>query len=388
LTDISAEFSLDPDVAFLNHGSYGACPRPVLAAQRRWQDLLERQPVAFMDPRHLRARFAEVRAALAGELGAAADDLFWATNATEALNLVARSLVLRPGDEIVTTDHEYAALDKTWDFVCRRTGAVVKRVAVPLPLTDAKDFTARVTTALTDRTRVLFLSHVTSPTALVFPIADAVATARARGIVTVVDGAHGPGLVPLDLDRLGADFYAGNCHKWLLAPKGAGFLHVRRDARAGLVPGIISHGWAPGLAPDDAGPLGDNAFLDSFQFRGTRDPSAWFSVPAAIDFRRARDWHGHMARCRSLAIETAEAIAARFGMDLPGTPDFLTQMVAIPIPPCGPEALHDRLLAEDGVEIPVICWNGRHFLRLSVQAYTRPRDLDRLMDAMRRHFGA
>ncbi|MCB2131139.1 MAG: aminotransferase class V-fold PLP-dependent enzyme, partial [Rhodobacteraceae bacterium] len=153
-------FAIDPSVAFLNHGSYGACPRPVIAAQRRWQDALERQPVAFMDPRHLRARFAEVRAALADELGAQPGDLFWATNATEGLNLVARSLPLGPGDEVLATDHEYAALDKTWDFVCRRTGAQLRRVKVPLPLVSEAEFTDAILAGLTVRTRVLFLSHV------------------------------------------------------------------------------------------------------------------------------------------------------------------------------------------------------------------------------------
>lgn len=387
MNDIGAEFVLDPEITHLNHGSYGACPGPVLAAQRHWQDQLERQPVAFMDPRHLRVRFAEVRMALATALGAQADDLFWATNATEALNLVARSLALKPGDEIVTTDHEYGALDKTWDFVCRRTGARVRRVAIDLPLTDAAAFTDRIASAFGDRTRVLFLSHVTSPTALVFPIGDAVARAQARGILTIIDGAHGPGLVPLDLDAIGADYYAGNCHKWLLAPKGAGFLHVRPAAKAALVPGIISHGWAPDLVPTAQGPLGDSAFLDAFQFRGTRDPSAWLAVPAALDFRQRHGWTDRMALARETALDAARAIAARSGLPLAGAPAFLTQMVAAPIPPCDPADLHDRLLAEDGIEIPVIRWNDRHFVRLSVQAYTRTADIARLMTALDRHLG-
>ncbi|MCV2867704.1 aminotransferase class V-fold PLP-dependent enzyme [Defluviimonas sp. WL0002] len=379
-------FTLDPSVTFLNHGSYGACPRPVIAAQRAWQDALERQPVAFMDPRHLRERFEDVRNALAGELGARAQDLFWSTNATEALNLVARSLPLGPGDEILTSDHEYAALDKTWDFVCRRTGAALRRVTVSLPLCSEAELTTAILDGVSDRTRVLFLSHVTSPTALALPIARVVAEARARGIITVIDGAHGPGLIPLALDALGADFYAGNCHKWLMAPKGAGFLHVRDEAKRWLAPGVISHGWAPDLAPGDPGPLGDDAFLDAFQFRGTRDASAWLSVTAALAFRQDQNWPKIGDDCRSLALATARMIAGSYGQVLPGADEFLTQMVAIPIPPCDPLRLHDALLAEDGIEVPVIRWRDKCFVRLSVQGYNTPEEVDRLARVLARRF--
>ena len=380
-------FAIDPSVAFLNHGSYGACPRPVIAAQRRWQDALERQPVAFMDPRHLRARFAEVRAALADELGAQPGDLFWATNATEGLNLVARSLPLGPGDEVLATDHEYAALDKTWDFVCRRTGAQLRRVKVPLPLVSEAEFTDAILAGLTVRTRVLFLSHVTSPTALVLPVARAVAAAREKGIITVIDGAHAPGLVPLSLGALGADFYAGNCHKWLMAPKGAGFLHVQGGAKRLLAPGIISHGWQPDVAPDDTGPLGDSAFLDALQFRGTRDPSAWFSVTDALSFRRDQGWDSVTRDCRALAQATARAIADDFGEALLASDAFLSQMVAIPIPRSDAAALHDALLNEDAIEVPVIDWNGHTFVRVSVQGYNSQEEMARLAAALHRRFG-
>ncbi len=381
-------FALDPSVTFLNHGSYGACPASVIAAQRGWQDALERQPVAFMDPRQLRARFAEVRAALAAELGARAEDMVWATNATEALNLVARALPLAPGDEILTTDHEYAAIDKTWDFVCRRTGAVVRRAGVPMPLVSEEAFTGAVLARLSPRTRVLSLSHVTSPTALALPIGRAVTEARRRGILAVVDGAHAPGLVPLSLDALGADFYAGNCHKWLMSPKGAGFLHVREAAKALIAPAVISHGWAPGLAPRDPGPLGDDAFLDAYQFRGTRDPSAWLSVTAALAFRRNRDWPAVSADCRRLAIDAARRIAGDLGADLLAAEAFLTQMVAIPVPFCDPLRLHDALLAEDGIEVPVFRWNDRTFVRMSIQGYNTEADTERLRHALLRRFAA
>ncbi|MEM8916079.1 MAG: aminotransferase class V-fold PLP-dependent enzyme, partial [Pseudomonadota bacterium] len=206
-------FLLDPDVVYLNHGSFGACPAPVFERYQVWQRQLERQPVAFLDHDRGYGRWmAETRDTLAAEVGARPDDIVGATNATHALNIVARSLPLKPGDEILTTDHEYAALEKTWAFVAARTGARVVEQKVPLPLDSAAAFNKAMLGAMTDRTRVLFLSHITSPTALVFAIDDLVKEARRRGVWSVIDGAHAPGHIPLELDALGADFYAGNCH--------------------------------------------------------------------------------------------------------------------------------------------------------------------------------
>jgi isopenicillin-N epimerase len=226
---------------------------------------------------------AEARAALAAEVGAQADDLVGVMNATVGLNIVAQSLPLSSGDEILTTDHEYAALDKTWAYVARRSGARVVVARVPLPLLSEEAFTDALLSAMTDRTRVLFLSHITSATALRFPIERIVAIARERGVWTVIDGAHCPGHIPLGLDGLGADFYSGNCHKWLMAPKGSAFLHVRREMQALLSPLVVSHGWTADRA--EPGPFGNTAFVDSLEMQGTRDPAAFLAVPEAIRFR-------------------------------------------------------------------------------------------------------
>ena len=267
-------FLLDPAVTFLNHGSYGASPRPVFERYQAWQLQLERQPVAFLDPnRGLSGWMREARLALAGVVGAAAEDLVGLTNATEGLNIVAQSLDLKPGDEILTTDHEYAALEKTWAYVCQKTGAKIVLVKVPLPLVAEAEFTAELLAAMTERTKVLFLSHITSATSLVFPIAAAVTEARARGIYSVIDGAHAPGHIALNLDALGADFYAGNCHKWLMAPKGSAFLHVRKGLQAMINPLVISHGWTEDAAAPGA--FGNTRFIDMLEMQGTRDPSAW-----------------------------------------------------------------------------------------------------------------
>ncbi len=374
-------FRLNPDVTFLNHGSYGACPRPVFQTYQEWHARLEHQPVAFLDPRHLALRFAEVRAALGAELGADADDLVPMVNSTAGLNVVARSLPLEPGDEILTTDHEYAALEKTWGFVTGRTGAIVRRVTVPLPLTSEADFTEALLAGFTDRTKVLFLSHITSPTALRFPIERVVTHARARGVWSVIDGAHAPGQVPLKLNALGADFYAGNCHKWLMAPKGSAFLHARPDVQHLLTPAIISHGWtADNAAP---GPFGGTPFQDRFQFQATRDPAAFLTVPAAIAFRRQQGWDKVVSRCQALAQETAGRVAALTKRPAIATTAFCApQMVAMPVPDCAPLPTHDRLLAEFGIEIPVIRWQGRSFIRVSVQGYNTEAEMDHLCHAI------
>lgn len=379
-------FALAPGVTYLNHGSYGACPREVIAAWQQIQLQAEAQPVAFHNALAQARLHRGVRQALAAELGADPDDLVHVVNATQGLNVAIRSLPLDPGDEVLTTDHEYAALTKTWAVAAAETGAVIRPARVSTDSVEA--FLDTLFAAAGPRTRVLFLSHVTSPTALVFPVAQAVAEARARGWITVIDGAHAPGQLPLDLATLGADFYAGNGHKWLMAPKGAAFLHVARDWQHRVKPAFISHGWEPGGdSPGARGPFGNSAFIDRMEMQGTRDSSAWFALPAALAFRARHDWPQVIARCRRLALDTAERIATMTG--LPGFPIAMTapQMVAIPIPDSDPQALHDRLLAEFGIEIPAIRWQGFSFLRLSVQAYVTEADCDRLVAAVASIFG-
>ena len=383
--NLAALFLLDPAVTFLNHGSFGACPRPVFEAYQRWQLQLERQPVAFLDPnRGLSSWMRDARVALAGVVGADADDLVGLTNATVALNIVAQSLDLRPGDEILTTDHEYAALEKTWAYVCRRSGAVVKTVSIPLPLTAEPQFTDTLLAGMTDRTRVLFLSHITSATALWFPIERAVATARKRGIWTVIDGAHTPGHIPLNLTGLDADFYAGNCHKWMMAPKGSAFLHVRRELQAILNPLVISHGWTPDARePGAKGPFGNTPFIDGLEIQGTRDPSAWLTVPDAIAFNRQHDWGKVALQCHDLVQQTAARVRALTG--LPGfcSAEFCApQMVAMPVTPCDPVALQRSLMDQYGIEIPCFNWQDHTIVRVSAQGYNTQGQMDLLVTAL------
>ena len=385
IENLAPLFLLDPDVTFLNHGSYGACPRPVFETYQRWQLQLERQPVAFLDPaRGLGCWMRDARVALAALLGTGADNIVGVTNATVGLNIAAQSLDLRPGDEILTTDHEYAALEKTWAYICRRSGARVVVVKVPLPLVSESAFTDTLLAAMTARTRVLFLSHITSPTALVFPIGRAVAEARARGIWTVIDGAHTPGHIPLDLDALDADFYSGNCHKWLMAPKGSAFLYVRPELQAMINPLVISHGWTPEAnQPGAAGVFGNSAFVDFLEMQGTRDPSAWLTVPAALQFIRDHDWDKVAASCRVMAQETAARVRTLSGLAGFSSPAFCApQMVAMPVPRMDSLQLKLALLDRHRIEIPVFDWQENTVVRLSVQGYNTQVQMDALLAAL------
>lgn len=381
--NLSSLFLLRPDVTFLNHGSYGACPRPVFEDYQRWQMQLETQPVAFLDPaRGLTGWMRDARVAMAGELGTDADTIVGVTNATVALNIAAQSLALKPGDEILTTDHEYAALEKTWAYVARRTGAKIVNVAVPLPLTAEAQFTQCLLAGITPKTRVLFLSHITSATALLFPIERIVAAARARGIITVIDGAHTPGHIPLNLAALGADFYAGNCHKWLMAPKGSAFLYVRPELQPIVNPLVISHGWTPDAV--EPGPFGNTAFIDRLEMQGTHDPAAWLAVPAAIAFRAQHDWARVAKDCRDLVQDTARKVAGLTGLAPFSSPEFCApQMVSMPVPACDTADLQRQLLVQYGIEIPCFTWGGHHIVRVSAQGYTTQSQMDHLVHALK-----
>ncbi len=369
-------FLLRPDVVFMNHGSFGACPRPVMEAYRAWQLELERQPVEFLG-RRFRELMGEARAALGAYVGAGADDLVYVANATTGLNIVARSLPLAPGDEVLATDQEYGALDRTWRFVCRKRGARYVRQQLPLPVESVAQVVETIWAGVTERTRVLFVSHITSPTAIILPIAELARRARAAGIITVIDGAHAPGQLPLDLERLGVDFYAGNCHKWMMGPKGAAFLYARRQTQPLLEPLVVSWGW-------EAEQPGPSRLVDLNEWQGTRDIAAFLSVPAAIRFMEEHRWPQVRRACHELVRVARRAITGLTGLPpiTPDAPAWFAQMAAFPLPPCDAERLKSRLYDLHRVEVPVITWNGRVFLRVSVQGYNTQEDVDALVGAL------
>lgn len=374
--DLRELFLLDPDVVFLNHGSFGACPRPVFDVYQQWQHELERQPVLFLG-RRSDALLDEARAVLAAYINADADEVIFVPNATIGLNTVARSLDLSAGDEILTTDHEYGAMDLMWTFICRQTGANYVRQSIPLPVDSHEAFVEKLWSAVTPRTKVIFLSHITSPTALIFPIADICRRAREAGIITVVDGAHAPGQIPVDMQQIGADFYAGNCHKWLCAPKGAGFLFARREHHHMIDPLVISWGW------DETG-----TFASHNQWQGTRDIAAFLSVPAAIDFLNTYNWDAVRQRCHALASETQQLASDFTSLPpiQPDSPDWFGQMVTIALPPCDIETVKNRLYDDYCIEVPLIDWNGQPLMRVSYQGYNTRDDMEALLTALRAVF--
>ncbi len=369
-------FLLDPDVVFLNHGSFGATPRPVFEKYQWWQRELERQPVEFLG-----RRFADLmrhaREALAAYVHTDADNLVYVPNATTGLNIVARSLHLNPGDEILTTDHEYGALDRTWRFVCRQTGAVYLPQPIPLPVTTAEDFIERVWAGVTPRTRVLFLSHITSPTALTFPIQALCRRARDAGIISVIDGAHAVGQIPLDMEAIGADFYSSNLHKWLCCPKGSAFLYARPEMQKMVEPLVVSWGY-------EAEKPSASRFVDEQEWTGTRDIAAYLTTPEAIRFYQEHHWEDVRLQCHALAQQARERITALTQLP-PLSPDstsWYMQMVTAALPPCDHAQFKVRLYDEFHIEVPVIQWQNKPYLRVSIQAYNTQDDVDRLLHAL------
>lgn len=323
---------LDPAVAYLNHGSFGACPAAVLERQSALRLELEREPVEFLAVR-LQGRLNMAREAVAAFLGADPADLAFVTNATSGVNAVLRSLEFRAGDELLTTSHTYAACRHALDYVAGRTGARVVVATVPFPIADDEAVVTPVLEQVSPRTRLALLDHVTSPTALVLPIARLVAELRARGVETLVDGAHAPGTVPLALGTLGAAYYTGNAHKWLCAPKGAAFLHVRRDRQPGLHPLTISHGYGRG-------------FQAEFDWTGTADPTAWLCVPDAIRYvgeLLEGGWPELMARNHALALAARDVLCEQLATRPPAPDHMLGSMASVPLPPPSPGSVAARL---------------------------------------------
>ena len=385
-------FLLDPDIVFLNHGSYGACPAEVFAQYQRWQRELERNPVQFLGRRSANL-LAHARQRLAAYLGTQGADLVFLPNATTGVNIIARSLRLQAGDEVLANDHEYGACQAAWRRACEQQGASYVSVKLPLPY-DSSTWTAQVLAAVTPRTRLIMASHISSTTALIFPVAELCDAARQRGILSLVDGAHAPGHVEVDIDAIGADFYTGNCHKWLCAPKSAGFLHARPEHQSWLEAPVTSWGYvAESLdAGGNASSLGGHSGFDAYtgrsvferrmQWQGTRDISASLAVPAAIDFQQRHDWPAHRSRCHALAVQTQRRVLARNGLP-PVAPDSAYgQMLTIPVRAQDAAALRERLFEHYRIEVPVTQHDGRLFVRISVQAYNTQADLDALVSAL------
>ena len=389
----AALWPLDGNVAFLNHGSYGACPSEVLRHQAALRAEMEAEPVRFLG-RELEGRLDTARAALAAFVGAEADDLALISNATGGVNAVLRSLPLAAGDDLLTTDHAYAACRNTLDYVAERSGTRVIVATIPFPVASPRAVVDAVLAKVTPRTRLALLDHVTSPTGLILPIERLVAELAGRGIETLVDGAHAPGMVPLDLRRLGAAYYSANCHKWLCTPKGSAFLWVRRDRQADVHPLTISHG-AKGERP------GRSRFRLEFDWTGTQDPTAWLTVPKAIDYLGGLvpgGWPALMAHNRALALDARRVLCAAAGTEPPCPDDMLGALASVILPDSQTnetgwrprDPLQARLFDGWGIEVPIMRWPAppRRLIRISAQLYNRADQYARLADALRKELAA
>lgn len=379
-TNVKSLFQLDPTIHFLNHGSFGACPIPVFEAYQAWQRRLEKQPVLFLG-RKMMALDREARQPLGVYLNTHPDNLVFVTNATHGVNIIARSLALAPGDEILTSDHEYGACDYTWEFICSKTGASYVHQPIPLPAHSSEQMVEQFWQGVTPKTRLIYLSHITSPTALRLPIEAICQQARQANILTLIDGAHAPGQIPLDLDALGADWYTGNLHKWALSPKGAGFLYARPEVQHLVEPLVVS--WGYHAAPEAST---GSRFQDLLGWTGTRDPAASLSVPAALQFMEEHRWELVRQDCHILLRQAIEKLCELVQMAplYPLEADLYFQMGIAPLPPGTDLALLKRRLYDEyRVEVPLIDWNSQKFVRISVQGYNTQADLDALTKGLR-----
>jgi len=380
---------LDPSIVFLNHGSFGSCPRPVLDFQQGMRMRLERQPIQFF-VRDLEPLLDEARGALAEFLGAHRDNLVFVPNATAGINTVLRSLDFKRGDEVIVTDHEYNACRNALDVVAARSGIAVVVVELPFPLQTADEIIEPILGAVTPRTRLLLVDHVTSQTGLILPLRQIVSAVASRGVDTLVDGAHAPGMIPLNLEQLGAAYYTGNCHKWICAPKGAGFLHVRADRQAIVRPLSISHG--------ANSPRTDRSrFQIEFGWTGTWDPSAYLAVPEAIRVMGSVSggWPRLMERNHTLALEARRILCEALRIELPCPDSMVGSLASFPLPdaaeagppksPLYSDPLQDWLLEKHRIEVPVIPWPRppRRLLRISAQLYNSSAQYELLAKALR-----
>jgi isopenicillin-N epimerase len=375
-TNLRSQFLIKEDITYLNFGSFGACPKPIFEDYQKWQLELEREPVQFINVNGLEY-LKNARKALADYIHCHADDLVYVTNPSYAINIIAKSLKLNAGDEVLSTNLEYGALDRTWNYYCKKAGATYVRQPVELPLVSREQFIASFFKGLTSRTKAIFISQITSTTALIFPVKEICEIAKAKGLFTIVDGAHVPGHIPLNLSELKADVYTGACHKWMCTPKGSSFLYVKKEFQQLFDPLVVSWGY------ESAYPS-DSSFIDYHQGQGTRDFSAFLTIPKAIQFLEEHNWLQVAANCRNIAHSNYKRFCELVGSSplSPVTAEFLGQMCSIPIKAPEPEKLQRLLFEKFKIEIPIMKQEALVFMRYSIQVFNTQSDLDKLYAAI------
>lgn len=372
------KFNLNKDITFLNHGSFGACTKKVMNEYIQYQYQLENQPVDFIEKK-VPKLLALSRSKLADFLNTSSNDIVLLDNPTTAINEVIRSLQLDRGDEIITTDHEYGAMDKAWEFITEKKGANYKRVELPFPIESSKDIFSTIVNSISQKTKILFISHITSPTGIIFPVEDLCKYARENNIITIIDGAHVPGHIQLDIKDLNPDFYIGTCHKWLCTPKGVSFLYVRRNFQDSIDPLIIGWGWR-----NYDSNLSE--FINNHEWWGTRDMSAYFCLPSALKMHQTKEMIDGRMHCQS-KIPIIRDIVNDITSQMEICPNnMLGQMASMVMPNIDHVNLKTTLINEYKIEIPVFKWKNMSILRVSYQVYNTEKDIEKLSTVLTKIF--
>ena len=369
-------FLLDPNVIHLNHGSFGACPKPIFDSLISWQKKLEFNPVkhlAFDMFEHLK----ESREYLSNYINCDKDDIVFFPNPSTALNAVIKSLDLKNGDEILTTNHEYGALDKTWNFICKKTGAKYIKQNISLPLKSKNDFINTFIKGINKNTKVIFISHITSPTGLIFPAEEICKVAKENNIFCIIDGAHVPGHINLDIKKLNPDIYTGACHKWMCAPKGTSFLYAKKEIQDYIDPLVISWGY-------DSEIPSHSKYLDYHQWQGTQDPSSYLTIPDVINFLNKNNWVTISKECRKINIEAREMVNKSLNQKPISENNFIGQMSSIKIRCKDPIELQKIFYLNYKIIVPIVKWEDNMLLRFSIQAYNSMEDIEKLIFAIKK----
>lgn len=368
------QFLLDKNITFLNHGSFGACPKPIFEEYQRFQLELESEPVNFIQKK-LPVYLKEAKIPLAKYIGCDVDDFFFTPNPTFAINTVMRSLKLQAGDEILSTNHEYGAMDRTWNFYCKKTGAKYIRQEISLPIVSKEQIIEEFWKGYNKNTKVVFLNQISSSTALIFPVKEICDKAQQLGLITIVDGAHVPGHIDLNIEDLNPDFYMGTLHKWMLAPKGSSFLYVKKEFQADIEPLVVSWGYES---------LFPSQFLDYHEYQGTQDVSQYLCTPKVIEFLEQNNWQQVSSNCKKMVFDNYQRFCDLVGTKpiCPISEEFLGQMASIPVNTEKPMELKELLYSKYHIQIPVMLLNGNVYVRYSINGYNSQEDLDVLYSAL------
>ena len=372
-------FLIDPKVTYLNHGSYGACPKSVFLDYQNFQNRLEKQPVQFMT-KYFWEDLKITRDTLGDFIKCDGDDILLFPNPTTAINNIIENLDIAEGDEILTTQHEYGALIRAWNRLSIRKNFSFIQQKIDLPFGSKETFIDQFCAGINERTKIIFISHITSQTALIFPVEEICKIAKSKGIITIIDGAHAPGHIDLDITQIGCDYYTGACHKWMCAPKGSSFLYVAKNFQNGMSPQIMS--W--GEKGDDPGP---SQFLMDFQWQGTKDMSAFLAIPSSIRFLQKNKWKEKSVISKNLISHLADRLKDILGTEsLFKNKNWIGQMISHPLPIDSPVNLKDILWNDFEIEVPIFEWKKRNIIRVSAHFYNDQKDMDHLIKALKEIF--